>query len=200
MDAVEPTQVVVIDESSPPRSPQWLRVEAPELEIGAGSFLMAGGATGGYLGVTPFLINELGKTWSLRPSLLLGESVPGGPRSILVAARFDACLRVPDNYAHGAGVQLDLCAGIDGGFAQVAATQQPTPVASQLVPYIDVGPSVGLRAEVGRVAVMLRSVVGVDVARETYRDGTGAAVAATGGMFRFELDFSWMAHHGEVPR
>jgi hypothetical protein len=199
LDAVEPTQVVVIDESSPRLTSQGTRVEAPELELGASSFLMSGGATGGYLGVSPFLIDELGETWSLRPSLILGESVPGSPRSMLAAARFDTCLRLPGNYEHGAGVQLDLCGGVDGGFSYLAAAGQLTVVPSQLVPYIDVGPSVGLRAEVGRLAVLLRGVAGLDLTRETYRDATGAQTQGLGETLRFELGFSWLVHHAE-PR
>jgi hypothetical protein len=199
VDASEPTQVVVIDEAAPRRSPQWMRVEAPEAELGVGSFLMSGGATGGYMGVTPFFLDELGETWALRPSLILGESVPGDPRSMLSAARLDACVRLPGNYEHGAGVQLDLCAGLDGGFSYVAATQHPVAVAAQIIPYIDLGPSIGLRAEVGRLAVLLRGVGGVDLAEESYRDATGAWVPATGGMLRLELGFAWMVHHGE-PR
>jgi hypothetical protein len=200
VDASDATQVVVIDESLPVASPQWMRVEAPALEIGAGTFLMAGGATGGYLGVTPFLLEELGSTWALRPSLLLGESVPGDPRSTLLAGRFEGCVRLPDNFAHGSGVQLDVCGGVDAGIVQVAATQAITVVPAQTMPYVDLGPSVDLRAEVGRLAVLLRGVAGIDVARDSYRDGPGSAVAVSGGMLRFELAFSWMVHHREVAR
>jgi len=199
LDAAEPTQVVVIDESSPRLTPQGTRVEAPEVEVGAGSFLMSGGATGGYLGVSPFLVDELGETWAVRPSLLLGESVPGDARSMLAAARFDTCVRLPGNYEHGAGVQLDLCGGVDGGFSYVAATRQLAAVPSQIIPYVDVGPSVGVRAEVGRLAVLLRGVAGIDLTRGTYRDATGAQAQGTGGMLRFELAFSWLVHHAE-PR
>jgi hypothetical protein len=198
LDAADTTQVVVIDESAPRLTPQRMRVEAPEAELGVGSFLMSGGATGGYLGVSPFLIEELGETWSLRPALLLGESAPASPRSMLAAARFDTCLRVPGNYAHGAGVALDLCGGFDAGFSYVAAAGQPV-VPSQIVPYVDVGPSVGVRAEVGLLAVLLRGVAGIDVVRETYRDATGAPAQGTGGTLRFELAFSWLVHHAE-PR
>ncbi|HEY3819045.1 MAG TPA: hypothetical protein VGL81_17870 [Polyangiaceae bacterium] len=199
MDAAEPpTQVVVIDESSPARTSQSARVEAPELELGVGSFLMSGGGTGGYLGVSPFLVDELGETWSLRPSLVLGASVPGDPRSMLGAARVDLCFRLPGNYEHGSGVQLDVCGGVDGGASHVAAAGQPV-VASQLIPYVDVGPSVGVRAEVGRLAVLLRGVGGIDLTRGTYRDATGAETSGTGAMLRLELAFAWMVHHGE-PR
>jgi hypothetical protein len=194
----EPTRVVVIDESSPRRSPQGMRVEAPEQELGAGSFLMSGGGTGGYLGVTPFFLDELGESWTLRPSLVLGESVPASPRSMLVAGRFDACLRVPGNFAHGAGVQLDLCGGVDGGFSYVFA-QSGGAVAPQTIPYVDLGPSIGVRAEVGRLAVLLRGVGGIDLAPQSYRDATGVSQAGAGSMLRFELGFSWLVHHGE-PR
>lgn len=191
VDAAEPPAIVSYEESAP----EGPREAAPELELGAGPFLMSGGATGAYMGITPFLIDELGEAVSLRPSLVLGESVPDAVPSLFAAARFDTCVRVPGNYAHGAGIQLDLCGGADAGFSYVdAGTRAGAPSKAQAVPYVDIGPSAGLRAEVGRLAVMLRAVAGLNVARDGYSDSTGAHVDVPAGTLRLELDFSWLVH------
>src|SRR5580658_5383341 len=108
MDPAEPPRAVEI-------APAPVRTEAPELELGAGAFFMAGGATGGYMGASPFLIDEMGESVSVRPALVLGVSLPSTLQSYVAAARFDTCARVPGNYTHGAGIQLDLCGGADAG-------------------------------------------------------------------------------------
>jgi hypothetical protein len=199
VDAAEPPRIVSYEQSAQPEA-QGAREAAPELELGAGPFLMSGGATGAYMGVTPFLIDELGESVSLRPSLVLGESVPDAIPSILAAARFDTCVRVPGNYAHGAGIQLDLCGGADAGFSYVdSGTRAGAPSKGQTVPYVDIGPSAGLRAEVGRLAVMLRAVAGLNVAHDGYVDSSGARVDMPLGTLRLELDFSWLVH-ADHPR
>jgi hypothetical protein len=195
VDAAEPPRIVSYEESAP----EGAREAAPELELGAGPFLMAGGATGAYMGVTPFLIDELGEAVSLRPALVLGTSVPDALPSFLAAARFDTCVRVPGNYSHGAGIQLDLCGGADAGFSYVDAGTRPgAPSKPQTVPYVDIGPSAGLRAEVGRLAVMLRAVAGLNVAHDGYSDSSGARVDVPLGTLRLELDFSWLVHADHV--
>jgi hypothetical protein len=197
VDAAEPPRIVSYEESAP----EGPREAAPELEIGAGPFLLSGGATGAYVGVTPFLIDELGEAVSLRPSLVLGESVPYALPSILAAARFDTCVRVPGNYAHGAGIQLDLCGGADAGVSYLdSGTRAGAPPKGLTIPYVDIGPSAGLRAEVGRLAVMLRAVAGLNVARDGYTDSAGARVDMPLGTLRMELDFSWLVHTGHADR
>ncbi len=193
-----------MEPSEPPRSAEVapaqapVRVEAPEMEIGAGAFFMEGGATGGYMGVTPFLIDEMGESVSLRPALVLGESLPGTVLSYLAAARFDTCARLPGNYSHGAGIQLDLCGGADAGVFYVPSGDGPgAPTSGQMLPYVDLGPSVGLRAEVGRLAVMLRIAGNLNVARDGYYDPTGNRAEMPIAVLRFELDFSWLVHTGE---
>ncbi len=136
----------------------------------------------------------------MRPALVLGESLPGTTRSFLAAARFDTCARVPGNYSHGAGIQLDLCGGLDAGtFYVPAGTGAGAPTSGQMLPYIDLGPSVGLRAEVGRLAVMLRVAAGLNVARDGYFDPTGNRTDIPLVMVRYEIDFSWLVHT-EEPR
>jgi hypothetical protein len=161
---------------------------------------MAGGATGGYFGVAPFLIDELDETVSLRPSLVIGESLPSTVSSFLAAARFDTCARIPGNYTHGAGIQLDLCGGADAGaFYVPSSTGAGSPASSQMIPYLDIGPSAGLRAEVGRLAIMLRAAVNLEVARDGYYDASGTRTDMPLLTYRLELDFSWLVHTGE-PR
>jgi hypothetical protein len=174
------------------------RVEGNELEIGAGAFFMAGGATGGYMGVSPFLIRDMGESLSLRPSLVLGQSLPNTVLSYVTAARIDTCARVPGNYTHGAGIQLDVCGGADAGLFEVpSGSGAGSPTSAQLVPYIDLGPSVGLRAEVGRLAVMLRVAANLEIARDGYTDATGTRNDMPLATLRLELDFSWLVHTDE---
>jgi hypothetical protein len=137
---------------------------------------------------------------SLRPALVLGESLPSTIRSYVAAARFDTCVRVPGNYSHGAGIQLDLCGGLDAGVFYVPADSAAgAPSSTQTVPYIDLGPSVGLRAEVGRLAIMLRGAAGLNVARDGYVDATGNRNDMPLPTLRLEIDFSWLVHTDE-PR
>ena len=206
MDAAEPPRAAEVSVAREPTGEGRgqpagpVRQEAPELEVGLGTFFMAGGATGGYVGATPFLIDELGEAVSLRPALVLGEALPSTLPSYVAAARFDTCARLPGNYTHGAGIQLDLCGGIDAGLFYVpSGTQQGAPTNAQMVPYIDLGPSVGLRAEVGRLAVMLRAAGGINVARDDYVDASGTRTEMPLPTLRFELDFSWLVHTDE-PR
>jgi hypothetical protein len=170
------------------------------MEVGLGTFFMEGGATGGYMGATPFLIDDMSDSVSIRPSLLLGESLPNAIQSYLAAARFDTCTRLPGNYTHGAGIQLDLCGGIDAGaFYVPAGTQAGAPTNGQMIPYIDIGPSLGLRAEIGRLAVMLRLAGNLNVARDGYFDASGDRTQMPMATLRFELNFSWLVHTDE-PR
>ncbi len=165
------------------------------MEVGAGAFFMAGGATGGYVGVTPFFIDEMGESVSIRPALVLGESLPNTVSSTIAAARFDTCARVPGNYSHGAGIQLDLCGGADAGLFYVpSGTAAGAPASTQIIPYVDLGPSVALRAEVGRLAVMLRVGANLNVARDGFYDTSGNRNDMPFYTLRFELDFSWLVH------
>jgi hypothetical protein len=165
------------------------------LELGAAAFLLSGGGAGSYAGVSPFLVAELGQNILLRPSAAFGQSLAPDLRSSWAAGRFDTCLRVAGLYSTGSGIQLDLCAGLGAGLSYVASGKQPgAPPAGQTLPYLELGPSVDLRAEVGAAAVTLRVVAGADIAREGYTDVTGAREDATSFPVRLELAFSWDLH------
>ena len=144
------------------------------------------------MGVSPFLTRDFGHSVLVRPALLLGQSASGPVRSDLVAARLDTCARLEGAYAAGSGMELDLCGGLDAGLATVQAGTQPgTPASSVGLPYLALGPSVDLRAEIGRLAVTLRVAGGVSVARDGYTDVTGARVDAPTWPLRVELGLSW---------
>jgi hypothetical protein len=161
--------------------------------------MMAGGGAGGYVGLAPFLIDDVGQAVFLRPSVAFGESIATNLPSTWSAARLDMCMRLPDRYAMRGGLQLDLCGGADVGFSYIASGSVPgTPAAGQTVPYVDLGPSVDLRAEVGKFAVTLRGVGGIDVARGGFTDVTGARVDMPLWSWRFELDFSWVLYNART--
>jgi hypothetical protein len=161
---------------------------------------LSGGGAGSYAGASPFLVAELSQSILLRPSVAFGQSLSSALRSSWAAARFDTCVRIPGAYTPGSGLQLDLCGGIDAGLSYVASgTQAGEPSTGQTLPYVSLGPSVDLRAEIGSRAVTLRAAIGADVAREGYTDVTGARVDATPWPVRLELGFSWDLHAPQAP-
>jgi hypothetical protein len=203
LDAAQPppaytadaTQVTLSAASPPPARP-----EPSPLELGVGAFLMSGGPAGSYAGASPFLVTDVGQRVFVRPAILLGEATGTSIHAILAAARVDTCARLAGAYATGSGIQLDLCGGLDAGFSYVSAgTQVGTPSAGVGLPYIDIGPSIDLRAEIGRLAVTLRAVGGYEIARAAYTDVTGAQVVAPSWPLRFEVGFSWDLHGEEAP-
>ena len=185
MDAAEPIPIV-----APENEPA--RVESRTLEPGAGAFLYSGGALGAYGGGTAFVIAEISDAVALRPSIAFGESLTDRLRSTLGMARFDTCVRVPGHYRSGDGIQLDLCGGLGAGFSYVfGGNEAGGPASSRMLPTIDLGPSVGLRGEIGRFAVTLRMIGGVAVARDGFDDVNGDRVRPPLFTARYELVFSW---------
>ncbi len=165
--------------------------EGRNLELGAGVFLMTGTGGGALAGPTAFAVVEAGHGIFLRPALAFGQSLTSLPPSDLAsstwaATRFDACIRVPGLYTRHHGMQLDLCGGSDLGFTTVQAAQSTT------LPYLDLGPSIALRGELGsRLAAVLRMVAGVNLLRPTFQDLSGAADQPPLAVGRLELAFSW---------
>jgi hypothetical protein len=191
-----PTSRPIPHPASPPaESPspaETVDYEMPALELGVGPFLMVGGAAGGYAGITPFVVDEITPGVFLRPSLAIGQSLATNLTSTWAAARLDTCARLPGRYASRNGIQLDLCGGPDVGFSYIASGTLPgTPLTSKTVPYVSLGPSLDLHGEVGNLAVSLRGVIGINVAREGFVDVTGVQVDAPALSWRLELDFSW---------
>jgi hypothetical protein len=169
--------------------------EQPKLELGVGTFLLAGGGPGGDVGVTPFLIGRVGEDTFLRPSLALGKPASGSGGSTWGAARLDICQRLSGLYSPGQGMDLDLCGGADVGFSFIASgVEAGSPPASITQPYVDLGPSVDLRAEVGRMLISLRGVAGFNVARQGFDDVNGVRVDPAIWSLRVELDLSWKLH------
>jgi hypothetical protein len=172
--------------------------EMPTLELGMGAFLMVGGGAGGYAGVSAFLVDEVAQGVFLRPSVAVGDSLTTNVSSTWAAARLDTCVRLPGRYASRNGIQLDLCGGPDVGFSYVAAgTLMGTPPTGKTLPYVALGPSADLHAEVGNLAVSLRGLVGIDVARQGFVDVTGAQIDVPMWSWRLELDFSLALRHSK---
>jgi hypothetical protein len=164
----------------------------PALEVGLGPFVMAGGATGGYAGLTPFLVDEVTAGLFLRPALAVGQSLATHVPSVWAAGRLDVCTRLPGTYPRFNGIQLNLCGGPDIGFSHVSSGTLPgTPRTAETLPYVNLGPSVDLQGEIDRLSVSLRGVMGVDFARQGFVDVTGARVQEPLVAWRLELDFSW---------
>jgi hypothetical protein len=165
--------------------------EARTLELGAGVFLMTGTGGGALAGPTAFVVVEAGHGIFLRPALAFGQSLTSLPpsdihNSMWAATRFDACLRLPGLYTRHHGMQLDLCGGTDLGFTTVASDAQTT------LPYLDLGPSIDLRGELGsRLSAVLRLVAGVNLLQPSFKDLSGNAEQVPLATGRLELAFSW---------
>jgi hypothetical protein len=188
-EAPSTTVEVIRDTSLEPRP-----VERGPLELGLGGFLLSGGPAGGYSGITAFFLSDWGQGVFVRPSLLFGQSTGSPVSSTLGGLRVDVCTRLQGNYVRGSGIQLDLCGGTDAGWAVLQPGTLPgDPTSSLGMPYIHVGPSVDLRAELGRAAITLRTVAGFDVTQSSYVDVTGARVYAPMWPLRIELAVSWDA-------
>lgn len=207
-DAVEPGAPVTVAEATgegvwpapainekPSPEHDWYlhHDEARTLEIGAGVFLMNGTAGGALAGPTAFVVVEAGHGIFLRPSLALGQTLTSIPATAVTsatwaAARFDGCLRLPGLYTRRHGMQLDLCAGSDIGFTVL----QVDPTNSTTLPYVDVGPSIGMRGELGsRLSAVLRVVGGVNLLRQSFVDQSGSGQQPPLAEARIELAASW---------
>jgi hypothetical protein len=164
----------------------------PAVEIGLGGFFMVGGGSGSYAGASPFLVIDFNEGVFFRPSLALGTSLATHVASTFGAIRADTCLRLPGRYASHNGMQLDLCGGPSVGFSYLSAGPEPgAPATSQTLPYVDIGPSVGLRADADRLAFGLRALAGFNVARGTFTDNTGTSVDVSPLTVRLEVTISW---------
>jgi hypothetical protein len=159
--------------------------DARTLELGVASFLMTGATNGAMAGGSPYAIIEAGDGVFLRPSVAVGETLtalnsPPIQHAMLIAGRFDACLRVPGLYSQNRGIQLDLCGGTDFGYVN-DTTDDKT------YAFVSVGPSLDLRGELGSsLSAAIRTVTGFNV--------TGMAVSPLLQPLwsgRLELAFSW---------
>ncbi len=96
------------------------------------------------------------------------------------------------NYATGQGLRLGLCGGADVGLTILGAgSQSGAPQGSQTMPFVDLGPSVELGAELGpKITIVLRGALGVNIARDTFVDGSGTRTDPALGTQRAEVGFS----------
>ncbi|HEX4445229.1 MAG TPA: hypothetical protein VH044_00775 [Polyangiaceae bacterium] len=174
-------------ESSSPAEPAAPR-EGAHVDLGVGSFLRSGVGTSGVVGISFFVTDPISDDVVLRIAISGARSPAGGLHMTWAAGRLDTCLVAGGNYARGGGLALDLCGGFDAGATFMASTSD----AAQTAPYIDFGPSVDLRAEVGRqVALTLRVAGGLNIARDSFIDASGAQVAPPLATLQIELDLSW---------
>ena len=166
---------------------------ARTVELGVGTFLLAGVGSSGVVGLSPFVTDSLSEAVFLRISVAVGESPQSVMRMTWAAGRLDTCLAVPGHYAERNGLRLDLCGGLDAGFTYISSATLPdAPHEGQTLPYVAVGPSVDLRGDIGaNAAVTLRGVLGLNVTRGQFVDATGSRVDAPIGSERLELSFSW---------
>jgi hypothetical protein len=101
-------------------------------------------------------------------------------------ARVDSCVRLPGLYSRNHGMQLDLCGGADLGTTTIDAGP------GTRLPYLNVGPSLDMRGELGgSLAAVLRVVAGVNVLRDSFVDLSGARETPPIASGRLELAISW---------
>jgi hypothetical protein len=175
------------DESSPRA--------AHAVDLGVGSFFRSGVATGGVVGLSSFVSDELGREVFLRMAAALGQPAQSGLHLTWVGGRLDTCAETLGNYATGSGMRLDLCggAGVSAAFIGSSATNP-----AQSLPLVDLGPSADLRAEIGpRAALLLRAGVGLALARDHFVDQTGASSEVPLVNLDLEIALSWTLSGGE---
>jgi hypothetical protein len=201
----DPLWPAPVETEPPPPEHDWFlhhdEKQERTVELGLAAFLMTGTAGGGAIGgPSPFIVVEAGRGVFLRPALAVGQSLSSlvsqdQLRVTWAAMRMDACLRLPGMYTQHRGIQLDGCAGTDLGFTHLdASTAQAAgvPTTAQTLPYLALGPSIGLRGELGsQLAVAVRGIMGINVLKESFLDGTGAAVDSPALSGRVELALSW---------
>jgi hypothetical protein len=163
------------------------------VSIGATTFLLSGIGASGIVGGSAFVTDGLGQDVFVKLSASAGQSPADVMRITWAAGGLDTCLGIPGNYASGSGLWLDLCGGAEAGITSIGAYTSPgSTIAGQTLAYINLGPRVELRAELGtRLTMLLRGALGLNVARDTFVDATGQRVDPSLGTARVDLGFSW---------
>ncbi len=189
-----------------PRSPEletFLKhaKEQRTVELGLSSFVMGGTGGGAIVGASAYGVFEAAHGFFLRPALLGGHSVgtlsqtAEAPATFL-ASRFDACARLPGLYREGRGLQLDLCFGAEVGFSVVddgtVASSPGASTSSPALPFVALGPSMGLRGELTRnLSAIVRGVGDVSFLRDPVTLVSGAVVTPPVFAGRAEVGLSW---------
>jgi len=186
-----------------PRSPEadmFLEHTKQErtVELGLESFVMGGTGGGAIVGPAAFGVFEAAHGFFLRPSILVGHSIETGSEetpATFLASRFDACARLPGMYRQGRGLQLDLCGGAEVGFSIVdsglIANSPPGSSSNTTLPFLAVGPSFGLRGELGSsLSAVVRGVADISFLRDVVSFGD-AQVTPSILVGRAEVGLSW---------
>ena len=167
-------------------------------EIGLGTFLMTGNGSNAIMGGSLYVFIEAARGFFLRPSLAAGESLVPldtvNSNGLWLAARLDACTRVPGNYMRNSGLALDLCGGAEAGLTYYQATDQGStgqgaPVSATTVPLVAAGPSLDLQGELGNGwSVALRGIGEINVVHVAFADSRLDPALFVG---RIELALAW---------
>lgn len=200
MEPAQPASVVVVADSpaveaaAPPATPiapdlpPAPRVRVP-LDMGATTFLLAGVGTAGVVGASAFLTDPLSSDVVLRMSLGAGKAFEGALPTTWAGGRLDTCYVMAGNYADGQGMHLGLCGGADVG-ATLFGSVDGRP--AQTLPFVDIGPTVEIGAELGRTfTLLLRAGVGLAVTTDAFVDGAGDRINQSPGTERAEVGLSW---------
>jgi len=163
-------------EKRPPEADLFLKHASGErtVELGSEAFLMGGTGGGAILGPLIYGVFEAAHGFFLRPSILVGHSIgelapTTEAAATFLASRFDACARVAGMYLEHRGIQLDLCAGADIGFSHIDSSVPLAgpPGLSRTLPFFGLGPSMGLRGELGNnLSASVRGVAEVSFLRD----------------------------------
>jgi hypothetical protein len=145
-----------------------IHTDARALELGLGTFLMAGPQGRAFAGLTPYAIVEAARGVFLRPSLGVGQGFPSSSSNeklTWAAARIDACMRMHGLYPANHGLKLDLCAGADGGFTYQSTTDDALgSTVSTTSPFVSIGPSLEMDGDLAdALSLVLRGVAGVNI-------------------------------------
>jgi hypothetical protein len=162
---------------------------------------MGGTGGGAIVGPAAYGIFEAAHGFFLRPTLMGGHSLGGLSRSAeapatFLGSRFDACGRIPGMYREQLGLQLDFCLGGEVGFSRldagVAASVGVGTSTSPTIPFVGVGPSVGLRGELGnRLSAVVRGVADLSLLRDPVALAGGTTMTPAVLVARAEVGLSW---------
>ncbi len=171
------------------------------VELGLETFVMGGTGGGVVVGPTLYGIFEAAHGFFLRPTLLAGHSIGQLSQSAVapatfVGSRFDACARLPGMYLERRGMQLDLCGGGEIGFSRVdsgvVAEGPPGSNPNLTQPFLALGPSFGLRGELGSsLSATIRGVTDLSVLRDEVLLSNGRSETPPLFAWRAEVGLSW---------
>jgi hypothetical protein len=203
VDALPPAPFAIIAEAPDPSSSQVavapIEQESPParlggrtgrpLELGATTFLLSGIGTSGVQGLGGFFEDPLSTDVVLRMGVGAGKAFEGDLPTTWLGGRLDTCWVATGNYATGQGLTFGICGGADVGATLFGGAEGR---AGQTLPFIAVGPSAELGAELGaRVTLLLRAGVGLSIARDSFVDGSGERIDPSLGIERAEVGLSW---------